>query len=270
MGSYHPISLASGIMPEATPLQLIEAAARGGFDYGGMWIEPAQWNDTTTRAVAALMRATGVKLLDVEVVWIKPGAPDPDHLRIVDIGAELAARNVLCVSSDPDLGATRDKLSVLMERGAALGIRINLEFGLFTEVKTIQQARSLLEIVDSPAAGLLVDSLHWQRSGGTLADIAAIPARWLSYLQLCDAPMPGANPADPEAILTEAIDGRAAMGRGGLPLGAIIDLLPEGLPIAIEERSKLLRDTYPDLNERARAVARTTREFLARRPVAPH
>lgn len=264
MGSHHPISLASGIMPEATPLQLIEAAARGGFDYGGMWIEPTQWDDTTTRAVAALMRETGVRLLDVEVVWLKPGPPDPDHMRMVDIAAELGAPNVLCVSSDPDLGATRDKLSMLMEHGNTLGIRINLEFGLFTEVKTLHQARSLLNEIDSPAAALLIDSLHWQRSGGTLADIAAIPARWLSYLQLCDAPMPGADPADPQGILNEAIDGRVPMGHGGLPLGAIVDLLPQGLPIAIEERSKILRQTYPDLNERARAVARTTREFFAR------
>lgn len=269
MGYRHPISMASGIMPEATPLQLIEAAARAGFDYGGMWIEPAQWTDNTTRAVAAMMRDTGVELLDVEVVWLKPGPPDPDHLRVIDIGAELGARNVLCVSSDPDFGAARDKLNVLMERGAALGIRINLEFGLFTEVKTIQQARSLLHSIDSPAAGLLIDSLHWQRSGGTLADIGAIPVHWLSYMQLCDAPMPGANPADPEAILTEAIDGRAALGCGGLPLDAIIDLLPQGLPIAIEERSKVLRDTYPDLNERARAVARTTRNFFRRRSSSP-
>ena len=262
MGKHHPIGMASGIMPEATPLQLVEAAVAAEFDFGGMWIEPDQWTDATTKAVAARLRDTGLKLIDVEVVWIKPGPPNPDHARIIDIGAELGACNVLCVSSDPDRNATRDKLGTLIERGTRNGIRVNLEFGLFTEVKTIHQATALLREIDGPAAGLLVDSLHWQRSGGTLADIAAIPPRWLSYAQLCDAPMPGANPKDPEAILIEAIDGRMPLGEGGLPLAGIVDLLPDGFALAIEERSKVLRDAYPDLNERARAVARTTRAFL--------
>ena len=264
MGRAHPLALASGVMPEATPVQLVEAAARAGFDFGGMWMEPAQWTTATTRDVAAALRATGVRLLDIEVVWIKPGAPDPDHLRMVDVGAELGARNVLCVSSDPDSNSTRDKLGMLIERGTRNGIRVNLEFGLFTQVKTIHQARALLSQVDGPAAGLLVDALHWQRSGGTLADIAAIPERWLSYIQLCDAPLPGADPADAAAILEEAIDGRVALGEGRLPLREIIERLPDGLPIGVEERSKTLRDAYPDLNERARAVLRTSKAFLDR------
>jgi sugar phosphate isomerase/epimerase len=260
----HPLAMASGIMPEATPLQLVEAAARAGFDFGGMWMDPEQWTDATTRAVAGALRDTGLRLLDIEVVWIKPGPPNPNHLRIVDVGAELGARNVLCVSSDPDVGATRDKLGLLMEHAERNHIRLNLEFGLFTEVKTIHQARRLLSDVDGPAAGLLVDSLHWQRSGGTLGDIEAIPKRWLSYIQLCDAPMPGADPLDGEAILTEAIDGRVALDEGGLPLREIIERLPDELPIAVEERSKALRDAYPDLNERACAVLRTSRAFLER------
>ncbi len=264
MGCTHPLALASGVMPEATPLQLIEAAARAGFDFAGMWMEPDQWTAATTRAVTAALRETGVRLLDIEVVWIKPGAPNPDHLRIVDVGAELGARNVLCVSSDPDAGATRDKLGMLMERGERNGIRVNLEFGVFTEVKTIHQARTLLSQVDGPAAGLLLDSLHWARSGGTLADIEAIPKRWLSYVQLCDAPVPGADPTDAAAILAEAIDGRVALGEGALPLREIILRLPEGLPIAVEERSKPLRDAYPNLNERARTVLRTSKAFFDR------
>lgn len=264
MARTHPLALASGVMPEATPQQLVEAAAYAGFDFGGMWMEPDQWTDGTTRAVAAALRATGVRLLDIEVVWIKPGPPNPDHLRIVDVGAELGARNVLCVSSDPDTSATRDKLGMLIERGGRNGIRVNLEFGLFTEVKTLHQARALLSQVDGPAAGLLVDSLHWQRSGGTLTDIEGIPHRWLSYIQLCDAPLPGADPRDPAAILAEAIDGRLPLGHGGLPLREIIERLPDRLPIGVEERSKPLRDAYPDLNERARAVFGTSKAFLER------
>lgn len=258
--------MASGIMPEATPLQLVEAAARAGFDFGGMWIEPADWTAATTRAVKAALAATGLPLLDVEVVWIKPGPLDPEHIRIVDIGMELGARNVLCVSSDPDRSATRDKLAALMAHAAGGDIRINLEFGLFTEVKTIGDASAILRKIDSPVGGLLIDALHWTRSGGTLADIAAVPVEWLSYAQLCDAPMPGADPSDPDAIITEAIDGRVALGHGALPIAPLLAALPENLPIAIEERSELLRNNFPDLNARAAELMRTSRNWMDAQP----
>ena len=262
--------MASGIMPEASPVQLVECAARAGFAFGGMWMEPADWTAATTREVKAALAATGLKLLDIEVIWIKLGPLDPDHLRILDVGMELGARNVLCVSSDPDGGATRAKLAALIDHAAAGGIRVNLEFGLFTEVKTIQQASAILRDLASPVAGLLVDPLHWTRSGGTVADVAAIPAEWMSYAQLCDAPMPGADPADPQAILAEAIDGRVALGAGGLELDGLLAVLPDGLPIAIEERSRALRDNFPDLDARAAELMRTSHAWMESRDCSIH
>lgn len=260
----HPLAMASGIMPEATPVQLVECAAAAGFDYGGMWVDMADWTPTTTRSVRNALAATGLPLLDVEVVWIKPGPPDPAHRQIVDIAMELGARNILCVSSDPDPGATRDKLVALIDHAEGSDIRINLEFGLFTEVKTIHQASAILAEIASPAAALLIDALHWTRSGGTLADVAEVPPQWLSYCQLCDAPSPGADPADPQQIITEAIDGRVPLGQGHLAIADLLAALPPGLPIAVEERSRRLREAFPDLRERAVELMRTSRAWLAR------
>ncbi|WP_070151000.1 sugar phosphate isomerase/epimerase family protein [Sphingobium phenoxybenzoativorans] len=262
MARANPLSMCAGIMPEATPVQLVESAAYGGFDYSGMWFEPDQWTAATTREVKAAIAATGVPLLDIEVVWIQPGPPNPDHLRLIDIGMELGALNVLCVSSDPDMGATRDKLALLMEHGAAGGIRVNLEFGLFSEIRTIGEACRMLREINSPSAGLLIDALHWTRHGGTLEEIAAVPRKWLSYIQLCDAPAVGADPADPDAILVEALDGRMPMGHGGLDLHGIMSLMPEGIPVAVEERSLRLREDFPDLKARAAELARTSRAWL--------
>lgn len=264
MGAQHPIAMAAGIMPEANPVQLIEAAAFGGFDFCGMWFEPEHWTVQTTRGVRRAMDASGMRLLDIEVVWIKPGPPDPNHAWLVEVGAELGARNVLCVSSDPDMGATRDKLAALMALGETLGIKVNLEFGLFTEVKTLAAARALVEGIGSPAGGVLVDSLHLQRSGGTPKDVAALPRHLLNYIQLCDAPADLAGEKTFDAIIKEAIDDRMPMGEGGLPLWDIIATLPDGLPIGIEERSKALRDAWPDLNARAKACRRSVKDFFER------
>jgi hypothetical protein len=42
----------------------------------------------------------------------------------------------------------------------------------------------------------------------------------------------------------------------------MVDALPDHLPMAIEERSAALRDAFPDLVERARECARTSRAWL--------
>lgn len=256
------ISLAAGIMPEATPAQLIECAAASDFDFGGMWIEKDSWTPATTRRVRQQARDAGVELLDCEVAWIMPGAPDPWLTELVHIAAELGAKNLLCVSSDPDMAATTAKFQTLVDAAAGTGVRVNLEFGIFTEVKTLAMARAVLEATEGEAKALLVDTLHWARSGGTAEELAAIPREWLSYCQPCDAPAEGPDTSNFDAIIDDAINRRMPLGRGGLPLAAMVEVLPAHLPMAVEERSAALRDAYPDLVERARECARTSREWL--------
>ena len=258
----HPVSMAAGIMPEATPAQLVEAAVSCGFDLGGMWVEKDTWTPATTRAIKAQLRDAGLALLDVEVAWIMPGPPDPWLMALVDIAAELGAPNLLCVSSDPDPAATTAKLQAMVDRAASTGVRVNLEFGLFTQVKSIAAAAAMVGRLDGTAKGLLCDTLHWARSEGTAEAIRALPREWLGYAQLCDAPAAGPDLSDMNAIIDDAINRRVAMGRGGLPIAAMVDALPAGLPVAIEERSAILREAFPDLNERAREVARTSRAWL--------
>ena len=110
--------MAAGIMPEATPAQLIEAAVSGGFDFGGMWVERETWTAATTREIKVRLRDAGLALLDVEVAWIMPGPPDPWLVELVEIASELGAPNLLCVSSDPDASATTAKLQQIRNSAA--------------------------------------------------------------------------------------------------------------------------------------------------------
>lgn len=254
--------MAAGIMPEASPAQLIESAAAAQFDFGGMWAERDSWTTATTRAISQQARDAGLALLDLEVAWIMPGPPDPWLTELVEIAAELGARNLLCVSSDPDSAATAAKLQLMVDRARGTGVRVNLEFGVFTEVKTIHAASAILEQVEGDAKALLVDTLHWARSGGTALDLAAIPRDWLSYCQPCDAPADAPDLDDADAVIDDAINRRLPLGQGGLPLGAMIDALPHDLPLAVEERSAALREAFPDLKERAAEVYRTSRAWL--------
>lgn len=261
-GSGRLISLAAGIMPEATPEQLIECAAASDFDFGGMWAERDTWTPATTRAIRRQAREAGVELLDLEVAWIMPGSPDPWLTELVHIAAELGTRNLLCVSSDPDMAATTAKFQAMVDAAKGTGVRVNLEFGIFTEVKTLAMARAVLDAVEGEAKALLVDTLHWARSGGTAEELAAIPRQWLSYCQPCDAPAQGPDTSNFDAIIDDAINRRMPLGQGGLPLASMIEALPTHLPLAVEERSAALREAFPDLKDRARECARTSRAWL--------
>lgn len=178
-------------------MELIEAAAAAGYAAVGLWVEPERFCAGYLNEVKAALRDHDLQLLDAEVVWIKPGTMNPAHLQTLDIAVELGARHLLVVSSDPDPQATTHKLTQLCDHHRDL--RIVLEFGAFTEVRSLEQAREIISAVNRPNLGMLIDALHWARSGGTLEQIAQLPTEWLTYAQLCDASGPGpdmANRAD--------------------------------------------------------------------------
>ena len=258
----NPISLASGVVPEFGPVKTIEAARAGGFDMVGLWVDPLEWTPAHTLNARAALAATGLPLLDVEVIWLKPGVPLDDHRRVIDVGAELGAANVLCVSSDPDHARTAAQLADLCRHAEGSGIRVALEFGIFTEVKSLTTALSILDDVAHPARALLLDPIHLDRSGTTVEQVAAIDPALLPYAQFCDAPAERPDPADFDAVIRDAIDLREQCGEGALPLAALYEALPPGIPLAIELRSAALRDAFPHPALRAAAVAQATRRWL--------
>jgi sugar phosphate isomerase/epimerase len=256
------ISLASGIVPEFGPVETIRAAAAGGFDATGLWVDPEQWSAATTRECRIALADTSLELLDVEVIWIKPDSDMAAYKAIIDIGEELGAKNVLCVSSDPDMGATAAKLEELCRHAEGSGMRVALEFGIFTEVKNLRMAMAVLDDVTHPLRALLIDPIHVDRSGTTALEIAAVPKDLLPYAQFCDAPAQRPDPDNFNEIITDAIDLREQCGAGGLDLVSLYNVLPANIPLSIELRSKALRDGYPDAGERAKVVAAATRAWL--------
>jgi sugar phosphate isomerase/epimerase len=257
------IALASGVLPEFGPVETIRAAVAGGFDAVGLWVEPENWTATTIRDAKSALADSGLELLDVEVIWIKPDSDMALHKRSIDIGAELGAKNVLCVSSDPDMGATAARLAQLCTHAEPCAMRVALEFGIFTEVKTLSAAMAVLDAVAHPLRALLIDPIHVDRSGSTVAQIAAVPRKLLPYAQFCDASAIRPDPDDFDAVIIDAIDLRLQCGEGVLPLRAMLDSLPTDIPLSIELRSKALRNGYPDPNERAKAVADATRRWFS-------
>ncbi|HEX7034160.1 MAG TPA: TIM barrel protein [Pseudomonadales bacterium] len=257
----HALSLAAGVLPDFPPEAVVDAAGHAGFGMVGLTVRPEQWSAETTRRVRGRLGAWQLALLDVEVVWIPEGGELNDgHRRIVDVGAELGARNVLVVSSEPDTGRAAAALRRLCDWAEPAGMRVALEFLMLTPIRTLDQPLAVIRACAHPAAALLVDALHLQRAGHRPEALRAVDPDLLHYVQFCDGR--SACSTSPEAYLEDAVDQRSAPGEGELPLAALLDVLPADCPLSLEVRSRRYRGRFPDPAERAAAIRERTLRFL--------
>ena len=256
------LSLAAGVLPEFPAEIVAGAAGAAGYPFAGFTVDPETWEASETRRVKERVASEGIGVLDVEPIWIPAGGRlDDDYRFVVDVGAELGAKNVLVVSREPGVSENAAALHEICERADPAGMRVALEFLMIAEVRSLATAHAIVRECDHPAAAILVDSLHWQRDGGDLETLASIDGRLFPYAQLCDGHLDCADEFG--AYLEDALDLRSAPGEGELPLLEILAVLPADAPLSLEVRSKRYREEFPDPADRARAVRTKTMDFLA-------
>jgi sugar phosphate isomerase/epimerase len=226
---------------DATPPELVTAAADAGFDAVGIRVWPAADEppypmlDDTPMMKETLTRLadSGICVLDIEVLRLRPDSRMGDALRILDAGARLQARGVLIICNDPEEDRLVERFASVCEAAGARGLRACLEFMVFSSVKTLADAQRVLDRAGHPAGAILIDALHLQRSGGTPADVSILAPERLPYVQLCDGPFQPILP-DGAVARTEARTGRLLPGDGELPLAGLLDVLPAGASLAVE------------------------------------
>jgi sugar phosphate isomerase/epimerase len=210
--------------------------------------------------VLARLADTGLLVHDIQGVRLKPETRIADFEPMLEAGERLGARYVMTVSDDPDVQRNAERLGELAETAALHGIQVVLEFMAYSGVRSLVEANDVVERSGHGAA-IMVDSLHWFRSGGTLHDIAATPASRMPYLQLCDAPL-AAPPGGSEGLKYEARKHRQFPGEGGLPLVAFLQAFAAHVPLSVETPVTEWHDRL-DAREIARRSIASTRALLA-------
>jgi sugar phosphate isomerase/epimerase len=234
------LSLAHFTVIDADPITLIEAAQAGGYDAVGLrivapfptdHIVPVIGDPNMIRSIKSRLADTGLKIFDVEAIWLSAESDVSSLEPALDVAVELNAKYVVVAGRDPDRSRLTENLSRLCAAANLRGIRVMLEFLPYSEIRSLAEAVALLNDVGPANAGVLVDALHLSRSGGSPADLAQYDPALFSYMHLCDAP---AVPPAPEGVRSEARGGRLYPGEGGLWLGDFIRAFPRATPIAIE------------------------------------
>ena len=106
-----------------------------------------------------------------------------------------------------------------------------IEFAPINTINNLASALAAIDHIGKGRARVLIDAMHLFRSGGSVADVAALDPDLIGYAQLCDVPL-----VAPEDVpyFQEATLERMVPGMGELPLAEWIAALPADLPISIE------------------------------------
>jgi sugar phosphate isomerase/epimerase len=262
-------SLAALTALDLLPPRLVEVAAACGFEEVGFRLLAATPGGTSyplmddrhaLKETKARLAATGVRVADLEVVAFRPETIVESLEAFLATGKELGARHTLVAAYDPDLERFSDRFAKYCEMAARFGLTADLEFMPWTYVPDISTAARIVEKVASPAAGILVDALHFDRSAGRVEDLRKIPVQRLHYWQICDGP--AERPATTEGLMHAAREERMFPGEGGIDLVQLAKAMPADITISIEVPTAELAKTV-DAETRARRALRGAKAVVA-------
>lgn len=110
--------------------------------------------------------------------------------QVLDATAELGAKAITAVCFAPlSQAQLADRLTPIAEDAAARRISVTLEFmtaAIVGSINSLHEALDLAEAIGMANVGLTIDMLHLTRTGATIAQIRAVPAERIFYVQLCD------------------------------------------------------------------------------------
>jgi sugar phosphate isomerase/epimerase len=182
------------------------------------------------RALQAELAASGVAVSMAEGFTVRPDTEMAGRTAEFDLFAELGARRINLVSLEPDWARTCDQFGVIAGMAAARGMGLTMEFAPGLTVHNLPLAMEMVRQIGRDDVHILIDTMHLYRSGGTAADVAALPPGWVDYVQISDVPLVSSY----ENYMQEAMTDRKRPGEGELPLADILAAVPRDCPVSME------------------------------------
>lgn len=208
-------TLAGDIYPfgptEISPIPFrdrVEAAAKAGWK--GVGLIHADVKATAEKIGYSEMRkiveGAGIKHLEIEFLgdWYKDGearaASDKMRRELFQMAEELKIRDIKIAPGlgadlynptkeemTPDVPRMAEAFAQVSREAAEHGTGIALEIMPFSNVRTLEVALAIVEQADQPNCGLLIDIWHMARGGISYEDVAKIPSKYVSSIELDDA-----------------------------------------------------------------------------------
>ncbi|WP_273729182.1 sugar phosphate isomerase/epimerase [Brucella gallinifaecis] len=265
------ISLAHLSMIDAAPEDLIGAALAGGFNGIGLRLTSTMAlpagvdlasDRTRLKRFKTALADNGLRVLDVEAFALTAQTQVLDFESALDAAAELGAKSLLCVIRDDEIHRRIENFSQLCQLAAKRGITVGLEFIPYMAVRTIAEAKFIIDKSDQQNAAFLIDVLHLSRSGGQPEDLQDLD---IAFIQLCDA---RSTIPSYDQLPSEARTDRLYPGEGALWLDRLSPYLSKATHISVEAPVKA--DASLSFAERGLRLGSATQAFLVRHGITPN
>lgn len=237
-----------------SPLEAIKVAARCGYDAISFRFLPAGpddcpppllTDDALVRDIKLALDDTGLFFSDAEMIRLNEDTDLSRFRPFLDRISDMGARHILVAGDDPESARLTECYGRLCELVGTYRLTADLEFMPWTAVPDLTAARRMVEQANSPAAAILVDTLHFDRSNGDLQELADLPGKFVNYVQICDGPIPYGT--DTSELIRIARTQRLCPGDGDIDLLAIANVLPQSGLISVEVPNlETAREIGPD------------------------
>jgi sugar phosphate isomerase/epimerase len=262
--------------------QRVDAAVAGGFRGISMWgrdYARARADGHSDHDIRAMITDAGLAVAEVDPAWWwLPGARETgeslreqfDEMEIFRFGPDelfriaeaIGARSLNAIDAFGGEWSVDDAaacFAALCDRAREHGLLVHLEFLPWSRVADLGTAVAIARGAARVNGGVAVDSWHFARSDGDVAELRALDGDLVLAVQLND------GPATPEPDLTHAtLHDRRLPGEGEFDLVGLVAALhaiDAVAPFGVEVFSDELAQLPP--RECARRAADATRQVLA-------
>jgi sugar phosphate isomerase/epimerase len=246
-----------------SPVMVCAAAAAGYQGVGlrlalpGGKLAPECIDDKALAALGQLTRDEGIEVFEISNVELVADFDLDAARRAIAAGAELGARYLQVVDWDPELARAIDNLGRLTALAVEAELRVAFEFMAYSNAPRIEDARELLATLEPDQGGIILDILHFVRSGGVADALVGSRNDDIAFVQLCDG---HADPPPRDRLRNEAVTDRLPPGEGAFPIAGILHALGCQGTISVEAPCRELAGR--PLDEQARILHAACSRFL--------
>jgi sugar phosphate isomerase/epimerase len=263
----HKLLIAPTSLQDTAPLDYIDATIAAGYDGIGLRVHRSPGLPFhPVVGDAALIREMRSRLADLPVFdlygfYLEPVTDVSTFAPAMELGASFGAKYATVMGADTDWSRQGDNFIKTCDLAKQYGLTCSLEFAVIRPLATLPQTVQLITEAKRDAV-ICIDPLHLARSGGSPADVKALPAKYFPYAQISDGVLEPGEP-NPALFGKLGLGQRKMPGEGTLPLRELLAALPEDVPLSVE-LPHALAPAGTSARDWAKMTLESTRRYLGR------